>query len=126
MKNQDHKETIKKALFFTNAAYLVMDIVNTFVTEADFELQKLQKCFNREDKQRINSAARAVKAARSATKIAAEQIYKMKDVDDACIDSDYLHEIIKLVINRTDDTEESMQRMLEHIKQIPTVEPKEV
>jgi uncharacterized membrane protein YhiD involved in acid resistance len=126
MKKQDHKETIKKALFFTNAAYLVMDIVNTFATEADFELQKLQKCFNREDKQRINNAARAVKAARSATKIAAEQIYKMKDVDDACIDSDYLHEIIKLVINRTDDTEESMQRMMEHIKQIPKVEPKEV
>lgn len=45
MKNQEHKDTIKKALFFTNAAYLTMDIVNTFVNEANFELRKNAEMF---------------------------------------------------------------------------------
>ncbi len=126
MKNQEHKETIKKALFYTNAAYLTMDIVNTFVNEAYYELRKMQKCFNREERQKINQATNAVKSAFQATKLAARNIYQIQEVDDACNDSDYLHEILKLVINRTDDTEESKQRMIEHIRQLPKVEHKEI
>lgn len=34
-------------------------------------------------------------------------MYDLTNVDDACIDSDYLLEVIQLVINRTDETEES-------------------
>lgn len=86
----------------------------------------MQKCFNREDKQKINQASNAVKSALQATKLAARNVYQIEETDDACNDSDYLHEILKIVINRTDDTEESKQRMIEHIRQLPKVEHKEV
>lgn len=126
MKNQEDKEVFKKALFFTNAAYLVIDILNSFIKEADYELNKIHKCFNREDKQKMNIAANSVKSAYKATKYAARNIYQIEEVDDACNDSDYLYEILKMVINRTDDTEESKQRMIEHIRQLPKVEQEEV
>ena len=53
-------------------------------------------------------------------------MYNINNVDDACIDSDYLLEVIQLVINRTDETEESKTAMLEHIKKLPKIEHVEV
>jgi len=52
--------------------------------------------------------------------------HDITDVDNACIDSDYLLEVIQLVINRTDETEESKTAMLEYIKKLPQIEHIEV
>lgn len=54
------------------------------------------------------------------------KLYNITDVDNACIDSDYLLEVIQLVINRTDETEESKTAMLEYIKKLPQIEHIEV
>lgn len=118
--------TEEKALFFTNASYLTADITHSFLVDAECELGKMRKQFIKSDKMRINKAIKAVKDAKRLTREAIAPIYGMKEVDDACDDSDYLYEILKLVINRTGDTEESKRAMIEHIKQLPKIEHKKV
>lgn len=126
MTKEQIEEIRKKALFLTNTAYLLADMANTCAVLADGKLGSLNKCFEKGEKMRFNKAAKLTRQALEATHEITEPLYNMKEVDNACIDSDYLLEIIQLVINRTDETEESKQAMLEHIKQLSQVEHKEV
>ena len=108
MTNEEKEQVRKQALFLTNTAYLLADMANSCAIETESKLIKLGKCFQRDEKMRFKKAA------------------KLANVDDACIDSDYLLEVIQLVINRTDETEESKTAMLEHIKKLPKIEHVEV
>lgn len=126
MTKEQIEEIRKKALFYTNTAYLLADMANTCAVFADGKWESLNKCFEKSEKMRFKKAAKLTKEALKATKEITEPLYNMKEVDNACIDSDYLMEVIQLVINRTDETEESKQAMLEHIKKLPQVEHKEV
>ena len=116
----------KKALFLTNTAYLLADMAHTCVFYADDKLNHLGKCFEKGEKMRFKKAAKLTKEAFKAVKEITEPLYNITDVDNACIDSDYLLEVIQLVINRTDETEESKTAMLEYIKKLPQIEHIEV
>lgn len=126
MNREQTDKVIKEALFCTNTAYLMADIANSFAMDADSKLRKLDKELHRDEKKRFKTAVSILKDAIKATKQITEPLYQIKDVDDACNDSDFLCEVVKLVINRTDDSEESKKAMLEHIKKLPEVEHVEV
>lgn len=126
MTNELKEELRKKALFLTNTAYLLADMAHTCVFYADDKLNHLGKCFEKGEKMRFKKAAKLTKEAFKAVKEITEPLYNITDVDNACIDSDYLLEVIQLVINRTDETEESKTAMLEYIKKLPQIEHIEV
>jgi hypothetical protein len=123
MTNEEKEEVRKQALFLTNMAYLLADMANSCAIDAE---SKLGKCFQRDEKMRFKKAAKLAKDLLKATKEITEPMYDITNVDDACIDSDYLLEVIQLVINRTDETEESKTAMLEYIKKLPQIEHVEV
>lgn len=126
MTEEKIEETRKEALFLTNTAYLLSDMANSCAIDAESKLSKLGKCFQRDEKMRFKKAAKLAKDLLKATKEITEPLYNITDIDNACIDSDYLLEVIQLVINRTDETEESKKAMLEYIKKLPKVEHIEV
>lgn len=126
MTNEEKEELRKKALFLTNTAYLLADMAHTCVFYADDKLNHLGKCFEKGEKMRFKKAAKLTKEAFKAVKEITEPLYNITDVDNACIDSDYLLEVIQLVISRTDETEESKTAMLEYIKKLPQIEHVEV
>lgn len=126
MTEEKIEETRKEALFLTNTAYLLADMANSCAIDAESKLSKLGKCFQRDEKMRFKKAAKLAKDLLKSTKEITEPLYNITDVDNACIDSDYLLEVIQLVINRTDETEESKKAMLEYIKKLPKVEHVEV
>ena len=126
MTNEEKRRSKKQALFLTNMAYLLADMANSCAIDAESKLGKLEKCFQRDEKMRFKKAAKLAKDLLKATKEITEPMYDITDVDNACIDSDYLLEVIQLVINRTDETEESKTAMLEYIKKLPQVEHIEV
>lgn len=121
MTNEEKEELRKKALFLINTAYLLADMAHTCVFYADDKLNHLGKCFEKGEKMRFKKAAKLTKEAFKAVKEITEPLY-----NNACIDSDYLLEVIQLVINRTDETEESKTAMLEYIKKLPQIEHIEV
>ena len=126
MTNEEKEEVRKQALFLTNTAYLLADMANSCAIDAESKFGKFGKCFQRDEKMRFKKAAKLAKDLLKATKEITEPMYDITNVDDACIDSDYLLEVIQLVINRTDETEESKTAMLEYIKKLPQIEHVEV
>lgn len=123
----DYVKNIKrKALHLTNMAYLLADMANTCVVDADGKLRLLDTCFRQDEKRRYKRAQKIIKDAIKATNEITEPFYQLKDLENACCNSDYLLEALKLIINRTDETEESKTAMLEHIKKLPQVEHVEV
>ena len=114
MTNEEKEEVRKQALFLTNTAYLLADMANSCAIDAESKLGKLGKCFQRDEKMRFKKAAKLAKDLLKSTKEITEPMY------------DYLLEVIQLVINRTDETEESKTAMLEYIKKLPQIEHIEV
>lgn len=94
--------------------------------DADGKLRLLDMCFRQDEKKRYKRAQKIIKDAIKATNEITEPFYQLKDLENACCNSDYLLEALKLIINRTDETEESKTAMLEHIKKLPQVEHVEV
>ena len=119
-------EVIKKALFYTNSAFLMSDVANTFAIEAESQLAKLDKGFDGDQLKRYKRAVKLARDLKDVTKQILRPFYELSYAESACNDSDYIANVIKLVINRTADTEESKTAMLEHIKQLPKVEHKKV
>ena len=48
-------------------------------------------------------------------------MYRISESDNACSDSDYLFEALKLIIDRTAESDESKKEMLEYLMQKPSV-----
>lgn len=123
-KNQDmndREQTMRKALFFTNMAYLLVDIANTAIMQSDDELRKIESFVKDDQKKKFAYAKNQVRKAKEITQKIAKPVYKISDSDNACEDSDYLYEVLKLVIDRTGETPESKQLMLEHLKLKPSI-----
>lgn len=112
--------TIRKALFYTNIAYLLADISNSALMEAETELKKIGSYIKDDERKKFSYAKNQLRKAKEITERIAKPVYKISDADDACSDSDYLFEALKLIIDRTSETPESKKQMLEHITQMPS------
>lgn len=122
----EKEQILKEALFYTNSAYLMADVANTYALEANSKLARLQKLLHKDEKHRFNKAVRILKDAIKTTKEITNPIYQISEVDNACNDSDFLSVAIMELINRTGDSEEEKEAMLEHLRKMPIVEHKEV
>lgn len=118
-------EVIKKALFYTNSAFLMADIANTFAIEAESQLAKPDKGFDGDQLKRYKRAVKLARDLKDVTRHILRPFYELSYAESACNDSDYIGDVVKLVINRTSDNEESKKAMLEHIRQLPEVEHEE-
>lgn len=116
----DQESAIRKALFYTNIAYLLADIANTAIMDADTELNKMGSYVKNEERKKFSYAKNQLRKTKEITERIAKPVYKISDADNACKDSDYLFEALKLIIDRTSETPESKKKMLEHITQIPS------
>lgn len=119
--DKDNELTLRKALFYTNAAYIFADIANTAILDSESELKKIGQFISEDQKRKFSYAKNQIKKAKEITEKIAKPIYKISDADSACSDSDYLYELLKLVIDRTSDTDESKKEMLEYLMQKPSV-----
>ena len=110
----------RKALFYTNIAYLLADMANTAVMDADTEFKKISGGIKSDERKKFSYAKNQLRKAKEITERIAKPIYKLSEADDACSDSDYLFEALKLIIDRTSETTDSKKQMLEYITQMPS------
>lgn len=111
---EDRDIIIRKALLLTNAAYVLADVINTYMMDVDDELRKIQTEVKRNEKKNLKQALECIRQAQKATKRFTEPLYQVDDVDGACADSDFLSEYIKLLVDRaTDENKDVIFRALE-------------
>jgi hypothetical protein len=112
---RNREEIMNSARIDTNLAYLLVDVANTLIKTADSKLDKIGMQLKFGEKYAFNRAKREIKKMDAMTKELCKPIYNLKEVDDACEDSDWLYDYLRLLIDRTGDSPELMEKVKKHL-----------
>ena len=117
MTEEEHKH-VKKAEFYGNLAFLLGDVINTYAMDAIDELAKIERDLRFQDKHALKELCAALGVVKKKSAEFAKLIYKGKQADIACANSDYLSEVIKLIVDRTGDDDKSKRTVINAIMRV--------
>ena len=90
----------RQAISNLNLSFILADVCNSFLSDAEGTLKKMGMALSNEDKRRFTLMQKAVKSARVMASAFARPLYHMKDTDDACDCSDWYYHFLQLVETR--------------------------
>lgn len=99
LKNKN-AELIKKACVYTNLAYALVEVADSFIIDANSILNKLGAEISRDEKVKYKNTCRAGKTFKVWLKDLAKQIYKIDIAEDVLNDTDTLYDTIMLIMDR--------------------------
>lgn len=83
-----------------NLIYVLADICDSLLIDVEEELKTRKLAFFKEEKLNFNNFINQVKICRTFAAKMAKPLYKSNEVDIACKDSDYLLDVLLLLIDR--------------------------
>jgi hypothetical protein len=110
------------AMTTNSLAYVLADAAETFLMDCENALGKFDRHLLKEVKQNFRHMNRQVHSARLAAKKAAEPMYVTDSgfTDDACIDSDWWYNFLKLVDDRVGTNKQKTHLLLEFLLNMPS------
>lgn len=112
----------KMAMVTNSLAYVIADAAETLLMGCDQALGKFDRRIKQNVKKNFRHMHKCVHDARLAAGKAAEPMYKASSgyTDDACIDSDWWYNFIKLVDDRIGTNEQKTNLLLEFLLSMPS------
>lgn len=120
MINKSDDKKMQEALIFTNVAFLLADVANGLMIDVEAILEYRCKQVNHGELKEFKKMLNEARALKDRAKKIAEPIYKIREVDSAIEDSDWLLDIILLITDRVGDSQENALRIREILKQEPS------
>lgn len=114
-------QQLRRAMFYMNNAYVLADVINSFMMEANAAIAKIGQTLTQDNKRRFNRLKKMMHDANYASRAIAKEIYGIPSEDDACEDSDFYYEAIKLLALKTGNTTEDQERILSLLRSLPDV-----
>lgn len=110
------------AMTTNSLAYILADAAETFLMDCENALSKFDRHLLKEVKQNFRQMNRQVHQARLAAKKAAHPMYVTDSgfTDDACIDSDWWYNFMKLVDDRIGTNKQKTHLLLEFLLNMPS------
>lgn len=102
----------------TNVAYLMGDVTNTLMMDAQTRVERLGFDLKHDCKQRWRMAMRQTELAKRAWASFAREMYALEDAAQACDDSDYFADLILLIADRVGDSHRRQQMVRNMIKRL--------
>lgn len=102
----------------TNVAYLMGDVTNTLMMDAQCRVEQLGFDLKHDCKQRWRFAVRQTELAKRAWASFAREMYTLNDAAQACDDSDYMADLILLIADRVGDNRKRQQMVRNMIKRL--------
>ena len=121
LKTSRSGQLLRRAMFYMNNAYVLADVVNSFMIEANSTIAKMGQELTQDNKRRFNRLKKMMHDANCASRAIAKEIYGIPSEDDACEDSDYYYEAIKLLAVKTGNTREDQEHILSLLRSLPDV-----
>ncbi len=112
-------EQLRRAMFYMNTAYVLADVIHTYMMEAETAIGRIGSGLTQDNKRRFNRCRKITADARRAAMDIAREIYRVKSADEACADSDFLAEAVRLVVTRVGDGGTSEDGMLSLLRSLP-------
>ena len=109
-----------KGMILNNMAFTMADVANTLLLDCEKVMERIGIGFEQKDKQNFNEMLKHVRAARKWAEKSALPIYHIPDTDDACSESDWWYNFIKLVDDRIGDDPRKTYLLLEYILAMPS------
>lgn len=113
------RSIVKKAMIANNFAYILADVVDSFISDCDDSLKVFDKCFSYESKKNFKEMRQHIIAARKCSMKLCEPVYKNIRTNAVCADSDWWLAMIKLIDDRTTDSYQKTQMLLEFLLNMP-------
>lgn len=111
MEEKEMSLEYKKAITYTDLAYVLVDVANSFLVDAEPILNRANKMLRYSERQKMNRVVQSVKQCKYHTKEMTKQMYACACADAACNDSDWLRDIIFLIVDRTGEDENLMEQL---------------
>ena len=109
-------ELEKKAIIYTNIAYILADVTNSIVVDLEAILEKMAVKVNHGELKEFKKMLVEAKALKERSKKIAKPIYELKEVDSAVTDSDWLLEMVLLLVDRVGDNPDKAEAVLNFLK----------
>ena len=125
--NMDVKDVARRlrdAMFYMNTAYILADVIHSYMLEAESLISPLREGLTQSNKMRFNKCLKIVGDAKRSSMAIAEEIYKVDSVDEACEDSDFLAESVYLLVSKTMYDNEAKRKVTEFLRELPDINPK--
>ena len=90
----------KKLQIKNNLLFVLADVCDSLLIDIEEGLNKEKLALKREDKQNISNLIKQIKLCRSMASKSAKILYENCEVDEACKDSDYLLDLLLLIVDR--------------------------
>lgn len=116
---EDVQRMTKKAISDISLAFLLVDVANSFLLDADSFFAKINIKTNDSDSRNMRNLADAVRRARIMSGIAAKSLYKMADEEDAVYDSEWWYNTVRLVESRINDDPVKSNQFIEYLLNMP-------
>jgi hypothetical protein len=94
-----------------NLAIVLADVADSLMMEFDAESRIVGKCLRHEQKMRFNMMNQSGKDFKIRTRDVAKTGYRISDADNFCKDSDWLRDILMLIVDRVGDNDEKMLKL---------------
>lgn len=103
----------------TNLAYMMGDVTNTLMMDAEFRVKQLGFNIKHDCKRRLKQAVEDTARAKRSWQAFAAEMYQLKDAEQACKDSDFFADIVLLIADRVGDNDarqEMVRKMIYRLK----------
>lgn len=117
-REQIHRK-VQRGMVLNNFAFILADAANTALMDMETELKPLGVAFSQKDKQNFNEMMKHVVAAKKWAEKSALPIYEISEAQDACADSDWWYNFLKLVDDRIGDNAQKTNLLLEYLLNMP-------
>lgn len=115
------KRRLEHALMCNSLAIVLADAADTFHVDADNELDLLGCPFKQERKKQFSTMRSAIKNAKAATYAVAKNLYDDEDADAGAHDSDWWHNLMKLILDRVGEDPIKTHMLLEFLDRMPSL-----
>jgi hypothetical protein len=112
----EKRKIFAKCVLHTNLAYLCSDVAQSNLMLAEQYLDKLDKMIPRDEIIQLMSAKSSIKMAMKEVTSVIQPMYECLSADTLCEDSDWIHEILTTVMERTNYNPYAQADILEYIK----------
>ena len=119
LSEQKIMEKVKRAMTANNFAFILADVVNSFIIDCDIALHPFDKAFSQKSKETFKALQKHIVAARKLSDKLSEPIYDSIRANDMFADSDWWKAIIKLIDDRVADSPQKTTMLLEFLLNMP-------
>lgn len=115
----DPKRIPDATRILTNLAYMMGDVTNTLMMDAEYRVKQLGFNLKHDCKRRLRQAVADTARAKRSWQAFAAEMYQLKDAEQACDDSDFFADIVLLIADRVGDNDtrqEMVRKMIYRLK----------